>query len=145
MWILITEDTSKSHLDFNFAFYKKQRRISHSFNGGFSHSTFLTGFFTNISQYKVLNSNNLSLSINKCPTSRSFFFNIRKRSRSCWFDTLIKPKTASGIDDESYKFLKSYSGFLANPLVNLIKLSFQTGVFPDFLKRSVVSPLFKQG
>ena len=55
----------------------------------------------------------------------------------------LKPKTSYGIDKISNKLLKSLSDKLAIPLKNIINQSFSSGIFPNKLKISKVTPLYK--
>lgn len=57
----------------------------------------------------------------------------------------LKPKSSAGHDNVSSILLKKCCEFLVEPLVDLINCSFETGVFPEFLKLSVVKPLHKKG
>lgn len=57
----------------------------------------------------------------------------------------LRSKSSAGLDNVSSNLLKRCSEFLVDPLAHLINCSFESGVFPDFLKLSVVKPLLKKG
>lgn len=57
----------------------------------------------------------------------------------------LKTDCATGHDEISSSFLKTYINFLAPPLTFIFNSCLQYGVFPDSLKKSVVSPIHKSG
>lgn len=57
----------------------------------------------------------------------------------------IKNKNSSGIDEISIKIFENLPEPALDVLVCLINKSFQSGVFPSFLKTSLVIPLYKGG
>jgi hypothetical protein len=57
----------------------------------------------------------------------------------------IKNKNASRYDDVTNNILRSRGKFLSKPLTYTCKLSLMHSIFPDRLKYSIVSPLFKKG
>ena len=57
---------------------------------------------------------------------------------------LLKPKTSSGFDEISAKFIKScYLDAIANPLTYIINQSFEMGIFPSDMKIAKVLPIYK--
>jgi hypothetical protein len=57
----------------------------------------------------------------------------------------ITKKKSPGYDEVPANILKHASVHLLSPLVFLTNLSFETGTFPEVLKKSIVSPVFKSG
>jgi hypothetical protein len=57
----------------------------------------------------------------------------------------LKGSAATGYDGVSSKFVKKFSNKLSPVLSKLINQSFQTGTFPDSLKKAVITPIFKSG
>ena len=55
----------------------------------------------------------------------------------------LKNKESSGIDKLSYKHIKATKNVIAKPLTLMINQMFNTGIFPDKLKQSKVSPISK--
>ena len=56
----------------------------------------------------------------------------------------FQPKSSSGVDDVSYKVIKHIQEIIAEPFTIIINQMLNTGLFPDSLKISKVSPLFKK-
>jgi hypothetical protein len=57
----------------------------------------------------------------------------------------MKNKNSFGYDDVSNKILRLCGKFLSKPLAYIFNISLTHGIFPDPLKYSIVSPLFKKG
>ena len=57
----------------------------------------------------------------------------------------LKPKKATGSDNIPSYIFKGCANFLLAPLKYLFNLSFKQGCFPDKLKESIVTPIFKKG
>jgi hypothetical protein len=57
----------------------------------------------------------------------------------------MKNTNSSGIDGVSAKLLKSISTEIVLPLVDIINASFVYGLFPNNLKTTLISPIFKSG
>lgn len=57
----------------------------------------------------------------------------------------LKNTNSVGIDSISAKIIKQNKESLAGLLVYICNLSFETGTFPDIFKKSVITPIFKQG
>ena len=55
----------------------------------------------------------------------------------------LEPKTSCGHDNFSAKVLKQVASLLIVPITKTINQSITTGIYPDLLKKSIVSPLFK--
>ena len=53
--------------------------------------------------------------------------------------------SAAGIDGVKPKVIKAAKCELLSPLLHLVNLSLKKGVFPDGLKRAVITPVFKKG
>ena len=71
------------------------------------------------------------------------FHNVDENTISKVIDS-FKPKTSSGIDGISTKFLKYIKTAIVQPLTLIINQMFTTGVFPDKLKHAKVIPLYKK-
>ena len=56
----------------------------------------------------------------------------------------LKPKTSSGVDGLSSKFLKLIKPVIIQPLTLIINQMFTTGIFPTRLKQAKVIPLYKK-
>lgn len=57
----------------------------------------------------------------------------------------LKNGSASGNDNISAKTLKKIGEKIAKPLVHIFNLCFENGTFPQLLKTSVVTPIYKKG
>ena len=57
----------------------------------------------------------------------------------------LKINKSAGYDDISFTVVKKCFGVLHKPLLHILNLSLQTGIFPDKLKIVGVTPLFKGG
>ena len=64
-----------------------------------------------------------------------------------FIDNLFSSKInkSAGYDDTSYNVVKKCFGVLHKPLLHILNLSLQTGIFPAKLKIARVTPLFKGG
>ncbi len=62
-------------------------------------------------------------------------------------DVIVKLKSSKSLVSDCFSsaLLKTCSVHVANPLLYIINLSFETGIFPDRLKMSRVTPIFKKG
>lgn len=60
--------------------------------------------------------------------------------------TITQLKTTSpGLDNISMRHLKLVARLVSDPICHIINLIFQSGVFPEVLKRSKIIPVFKKG
>jgi hypothetical protein len=57
----------------------------------------------------------------------------------------LKSKNSSGYDEITSRILKTHASLISQPLSHIYNHSLYTGVFPDYLKVSIVKPLFKKG
>ena len=57
----------------------------------------------------------------------------------------IKPNKAIGPNSIPTKILKEFKTELSEPLSDMINVSFNKGIFPDFLKVANVIPIHKKG
>ena len=57
----------------------------------------------------------------------------------------LKINKSTGYDDISFNVVKKCFGVLHKPLLHILHLSLQTGIFPDKLKIARVTPLFQGG
>ena len=55
----------------------------------------------------------------------------------------MKPKCSSGPDNISSKLLKQILPEISRPLTHIINLSLKTGYVPNFMKESIIVPIFK--
>ena len=55
----------------------------------------------------------------------------------------LKEKKSAGYDEISAKIIKSIANEIVEPLTYIYNLSFSTGIIPNFLKISLVTPIFK--
>jgi hypothetical protein len=55
----------------------------------------------------------------------------------------FKTGKASGYDNIPTHLIKNYFEFIVDPLMQLINISLETGVFPDKLKMAKIIPIFK--
>jgi hypothetical protein len=75
----------------------------------------------------------------------SFFLTPTCEDEVCKIIDQLKPKTSSGYDGISAKFLKQMSPAIIPPLTYVINLSFQQGTVPENMKKAKVLPIFKNG
>jgi hypothetical protein len=57
----------------------------------------------------------------------------------------FKGKHSSGFDDVPDLVIKKCTKFIKKPLADISNASFESGIFPDRLKLSVIKPLYKKG
>ena len=57
---------------------------------------------------------------------------------------MIKSNVATGYDNIPSKIVKLTKEILSPYLANLINISYKNGIFPDLLKKAVVTPIFKE-
>ena len=58
---------------------------------------------------------------------------------------LLQINKSSGVDDVSFNIIKKYFGEFCEPLTYLFQLSLEKRVFPDDLKITKVTPIYKAG
>ena len=58
---------------------------------------------------------------------------------------LLKINKSSSFHDVSFIIIKKSFGVLCKPLIYLLQLSLEKGVFPDDLKIAKVTPIYKAG
>ena len=56
----------------------------------------------------------------------------------------LKNTSSVGFDETPTFLVKQCLCYLIKPLVHIYNISFQTGIFPDVLKKARVKPLFKR-
>jgi hypothetical protein len=88
-------------------------------------------------------SNMTALGPNTC-IPNSFYISPTTQEEVLKIINSLKNKKSSGFDGFNSAFLKSVGDFIAPILCYLINQSFQTGVFPELLKSSVVVPILKK-
>lgn len=57
----------------------------------------------------------------------------------------LKNKRSCGLDDIPMQVIKHSFEYIGEPLVYILNLMIETGVFPDDLKKAKIKPLFKKG
>jgi hypothetical protein len=57
----------------------------------------------------------------------------------------LKTNSAAGFDEIPVSLVKQCLGYFVKPLVHIYNVSFQTGIFPDIMKKAKIRPLFKKG
>lgn len=57
----------------------------------------------------------------------------------------LKPKNSFGYNEISPKILKISANYISSPLTYIYNKAISKGVFPDKLKYSIVTPIFKKG
>jgi hypothetical protein len=57
----------------------------------------------------------------------------------------LKINSSSGHDNISSNTLKKVNNFVSSPLSHIFNLSLEHGIFPDVLKKAVVTPIYKGG
>jgi len=57
----------------------------------------------------------------------------------------FKDKTAVGFDKISVKLLKYIAPYIVDPLIYILNLCLEKGVFPEKFKLAIVKPLYKTG
>jgi hypothetical protein len=77
-------------------------------------------------------------------TSTIFLYPISRRELYEICDKALR-KFSAGYDEVPASILKPVITFIAEPLIFMINRSFEQGVFPEELKKSIIIPCFKQG
>jgi hypothetical protein len=57
----------------------------------------------------------------------------------------LKFTKSKGSDDIEITFIKKFANYLVVPIKHIINCSFEAGIFPECLKRSIIVPIYKQG
>lgn len=57
----------------------------------------------------------------------------------------LKNKKSCGLDEIPMQVIKNSLEYIIDPLVYILNLMLQTGIFPDDLKKAKIKPLFKKG
>lgn len=57
----------------------------------------------------------------------------------------LKNKKSSGHDNIPIQVVKSSVDYISDPLMHIINLTLETGIFPDDLKKAIIKPLYKKG
>ena len=111
-------------------------------------SNLFNTFFVNVGKSlsdKIPPTNRSAMSYIKSTYSKSFYMKPTNRNELIIAIKNLKPNSSSGWDEVSPKVIQFCHVQLVDPLVHLINLSFEQGVFPDALKIAKVIPLFKNG
>jgi hypothetical protein len=56
----------------------------------------------------------------------------------------LKTNSAAGFDEIPMSLAKQCLGYFLKPLTHIYNASFQTGIFPDIMKKAEIRPLFKK-
>jgi hypothetical protein len=57
----------------------------------------------------------------------------------------LKTNSAAGFDEIPMSLVKQCLCYFIKPVVHIYNVSFQTGIFPDIMKKAKIRPLFKKG
>jgi hypothetical protein len=57
----------------------------------------------------------------------------------------LKTNSAAGFDEILMSLVKQCLCYFIKPLVHIYNVPFQTGIFPDVMKKAKIKPLFKKG
>ena len=57
----------------------------------------------------------------------------------------LKSNSSAGFDEIPMSLVKQCLCYFIKPLVHIYNVSFQTGIFPDMMKKAKIRPLFKKG
>ena len=103
-------------------------------------------FFVNIGSSlanKIPQSNKSPLSYLTDNYPNSFFLTPVNKNELILILKQLKTNSSSGWDDISPKILQTSHPFILDPLLHLINLSLNQGIFPDVMKIAKVLPLYK--
>ena len=136
MWSIYKEITGKAnHVYNNMQLEGSSEEVAENYN------TFLLSVIPNLlKNHNMLpftlniNCNNMSMYLK--PTTPSQIFDVAKR---------IKNKNSYGIDEIPTSIVKMSIETCKEILSYLINNSFKYGIFPDYLKVSLIKPIFKKG
>lgn len=152
-WSIIHKNNSSavSHKDADITLKHKgnevtsTKEVAELFNCFFKESvTRLVSSCTNNTQVK--NNTAVSQEMDKLTTSKQniFLFPLLRNEYYKIMNKITKKKSA-GYDEIPANILKNAAVILSVPLIYIINLSFETGVFPEVLKKSVICPIYKSG
>jgi hypothetical protein len=57
----------------------------------------------------------------------------------------LKINSAAGFDEIPMSLVKQCLGYFVTPQAHIYNVSFQTGIFPDIIKKVKIRPLYKKG
>ena len=86
---------------------------------------------------------NFKLNSNK--TEKDFTTNLISTEEVIEIAKNLKHTNSRGIDDIEIFFIKKFINYIAEPLKHVINCSFETGIFPECLKNTIIVPIHKQG
>lgn len=82
---------------------------------------------------------------NITPFKKSMFLKPVSEDEICNIIMLLKSNTSPGEDEITSTNLKDISDLISLPLSLIINKCIEDGIFPDYLKRTVLKPIFKGG
>lgn len=150
VWNLINEITCQRKkqnqsfsINLNGEIIKDPQCVANAFNDFFLNIVENLNLNTDISE-NIMNSEFRNIFININQTQSIFIQPIMKTELENIIKSL-KNGTAPGIDGVNSSIIKSIYPKIINPLLYIVNLSFETGIFPDLLKNAVVIPIYKGG
>lgn len=108
------------------------KQVANLFNKHFIDSANCINSDNSTAVHNMANSRNLFL----YPLDHKEFYEIMEK---------ITKKKTPGYDEVPPFILKNAAVYLAEPMIHIINKSFELGVFPEALKKSIVCPLHKKG
>lgn len=108
---------------------------------------FMNGYFVNVTDTLRIENNNLNHDIINHPQRIFSNFNLTPTNlvEITSIINSLKLSAATGFDDISARFVKTFSEKLSPILVRFINHAFTTGIFPEYLKSATVIPILKNG
>lgn len=106
-------------------------------------ATHLNHYFNDITDNLNLSSPKFNR-VYSSPVTNSFFVQPINVEETLQHINSLKNKNSSGWDEISNNLLKKSADIIATPLTHLINLSFENGVFPEQLKKTIIKPVFKR-
>jgi hypothetical protein len=86
---------------------------------------------------------NLKFQIKNCPetmfVARVTLIEVEQAIKS------LKSNSSAGFDEIPMPLVKQCLYYFVKPLVHIYNVSFQTGIFPDMMKKGKIRPVFKKG
>jgi hypothetical protein len=97
-------------------------------------------YFVHSQSNRVVSDSQLNLAHNV----RSFFITPTSANEVIEVIKSLKNKKSSGFDQINVSLIKSISEEISPILAQLFNLSFQCGIFPEILKSSIITPIYKK-
>jgi len=145
LWKLINRETGKTQQACNIVINIRDKTITNPQIVSDSFNTFFIEVIDDLLSQKNQSclKRDLNLQIIKC--AETVFISPVTETEMERVIKSLKNSSSAGYDEIHMSLVKQCLGYFIKPLVHIYNVSFQTGIFPDMMKRAKIKPLFKKG